>query len=102
MLLSHLRPRHSGLVRLLGPPWPAKEVLGAAQDQSVSAEGAIILHFLPKSVPSYLPSTWLMTLSGSTHTHTVMSEAASDTMKKLGVICGFPLPSWNGDKNIGS
>ena len=21
MLLSHLRPRHSGLVRLLGPPW---------------------------------------------------------------------------------
>ena len=44
MLLSHLRPRHSGLVWLLGPPWPAKEVLGAAQDQNVSAEGAIILH----------------------------------------------------------
>ena len=44
MLLSHLRPRHSGLVWLLGPPWPAKEVLGAAQDQNDSAEGAIILH----------------------------------------------------------
>ena len=44
-----------------------------------------------------LPNTWLMTLSGSTHTHThtVMSEAARDTMKKLGVICVFPLPSWS-------
>ena len=44
MLLSHLLPCHSGLVRLLGPPWPAKEVLGAAQDQNDTAEGAIILH----------------------------------------------------------
>ena len=55
MLLSHLRPRHSGLVRLLGPPWPAKEVLGAAQDQNVSAEGAIILQ--SRRVVQYIRAT---------------------------------------------
>ena len=35
---------------------------------------------------THRPSTWLMTLSGRTQTHTVMSDAASDTMKKFGVI----------------
>ena len=33
-----------------------------------------------------LPRTWLMTLRGRTQTHTAMSDAAKDTMKKLGVI----------------
>ena len=33
-----------------------------------------------------LPRTWLMTLSGRTQTHTAMSDAAKDTMKKFGVI----------------
>ena len=42
MLLSHLRPRHSGRMQFLGPPWPAKDVLEATHDQNDSAEGAII------------------------------------------------------------
>ena len=55
MLLSHLLPCHSGLVRLLGPPWPAKEVLGAAQDQNDTAEGAIILQ--NSSIHYFIPWT---------------------------------------------